>query len=86
MLRPLRKLHALVLGKQATIQVIVEAIGHDAGQHRPGNEKQGDATVVVTGVSVSFTLVEVDYGSVFKLLWQYFFRPHRVEQAGEGID
>ena len=66
--------------------MIVEAIEQDAGQDLHGNGEQGDAAVVITDVSVPFTLVEVDYGSVFKLLWQSFLRPQRVEQAGEGLD
>ena len=66
--------------------MIIEAIEQDAGQDLPGNGEQGDATVVITGESVPLTLVEVDYGRIFKLLWQSFLRPHRVEQAGEGLD
>ena len=43
----------------------VEVIEQDAGQDFPGKGEQGDAAVVITGVSVPFMLLEVDYGSVF---------------------
>ena len=76
-LRPLRKQHWLS-GR--------EAIEQTEGQDLPSNGEQEDTTVVITGESVLFTLVEVDYGSIFKLLWQSFLRAHRVEQAGEGLD
>ena len=40
----------------------------------------GGASVVVTDLKIPFPLVKVDYGCVFKFLWDSLLPPHTVKQ------
>ena len=66
---PARKT-TLALGDQVAFKVCIEAIAHDAGKDLANDGEHGYAMVVITDVSVSFTLSEeVDEGGVLECLW-----------------
>ena len=54
----------LALGDQVALKLCIETIEHDAGKDLASDGEQGYAMVLVTDVSVSLTLVEMDDGGV----------------------
>ena len=51
------------------------------GQNLACYRQEGYSSVVVAGLTVSFTLVEVDECGIPKFLWQVFLVPHGLEQT-----
>lgn len=59
----------LALKDQVALKVCIEAIERDAGKDLANDGEHGYAMVVITDVSVSFTLSEVDDKGVLECLW-----------------
>lgn len=45
-----------------------EMVQENSSQNLSCNGQQGNSTVVIIGLAVSFTFVQVDDGSIFKIL------------------
>ncbi|BHF75505.1 hypothetical protein SprV_0501860100 [Sparganum proliferum] len=76
---------ALTFRQKALFQVIVQAIEEDSSEDFPGDVQQGDATVVVAYLAVSFLLVEMQDGYVFEILRDFTLTSHLLEERSQVI-
>ena len=69
---------ALALGKEALFQVFQEGVEQDLGQDFTYNVQEGDSLVLVSGLVISFPLVEWTIVESWKSSELFFF-PHQLD-------
>ena len=75
----------LTFREKTLLQVVQQAVEKDAGQDLACYGPEGDSSVVVAGLAISFALVDVDNCGVPKFLWQLLLVPHGLVQACQLI-
>ncbi|BHF80477.1 hypothetical protein SprV_0702360500 [Sparganum proliferum] len=76
---------ALAFRQKALFQMVIQAIEENASEDLPGDVQQGDATVIVADLAVSFSLVEMHDDCVFEVLRDFTLMPHLLEERSQVI-
>ena len=76
---------ALAFREEALLQVVQQTVEKDAGRDLACYGHEGDSSVLVDGLAISFALVDVEYCAIPELLWQLLLVPHGLVQACQLI-
>ena len=76
---------ALTFREENLLQVVQQTVEKDAGQDHACYGQEGDSSVVVAGLAISFALVDVDYCGFPEFLWQLLLVPIGLVKAFQLI-
>ena len=76
---------ALAFREETLLQVVQQTVEKDAGRDLACYGHEGDSSVLVDGLAISFALVDVEYCAIPELLWQLLLVPHGLVQACQLI-
>nr|VZI44569.1 unnamed protein product [Spirometra erinaceieuropaei] len=76
---------ALGFRQKALFQMIIQTFEEDASEDLPGDVQQGDSTVIVTDLTVPFSLVDMYDGCAFEVLRDFTLTSHLLEERSRVI-
>ncbi|BHF64066.1 hypothetical protein SprV_0200706400 [Sparganum proliferum] len=76
---------ALAFRREASFQMVVQAVGNNVNEDLPGDIQQGDASILVSELAITFLLIGVDDCGVLEILRDLFMMTHHLEERRQMI-